>query len=331
LFLAAAHTDSPALKIRPEKELTSRGYVRAAVSGYGAPILSGWVDRPLGVAGSVAVRKGNELQRMLYASHEPIAIIPNLAIHLNRDINKGFEYNLHQHMPALLGLLPHALSKQSDEQFDELQRPVVISSFLDRLASELSVDPQEIVASDLRLYDPQPACVIDQKLFNGPRLDDLAGCAAILEAFIAVQAQAATQVACFFDAEEIGSMTRAGAQSSFLRDILTRITLATKGFGQDFYRALSCSIAVSVDASQAWHPAYPEKFDEFYTPILGKGIALKSDANMNYATDFHSHEIGCIACSKGRHCAAALYGACRYSAGKDNWANYCKQNWYSYC
>jgi aspartyl aminopeptidase len=137
----------------------------------------------------------------------------------------------------------------------------------------------------------QASTIIDDSLINAPRLDDLAGCAAILEAFMETEAQAATQVACFFDAEEIGSMTPGGAQSAYLRDILARISLAYQNSGQDLYRALARSACVSVDASQALHPGYPEKFDEFYSPILGNGIAIKSNANMNYATDITSMKI----------------------------------------
>lgn len=292
-LLAGAHTDSPTLKIRPEKELQSKGYMLLALESYGAPILSGWLDRPLGLAGAVAVRQKESIDSRFYISHEPCAVIPNLAIHLNRDINKGFEYNLHQHMPALFGLVRskgEATSASSSET----------SEVLFRIATELGIEPGAIVSADLRLFDPEPSRLIDGSLVNAPRLDDLAGCAAIMEAFVEVGAQAATQVACFFDAEEIGSMTLGGAQSSYLRDILARITLASRNSGQDFYRALSHSSCVSVDASQAWHPGYPDKFDEFYTPVLGGGVAVKSNANMNYATDFTSLRIAEAAAAKAK-------------------------------
>ncbi len=303
-LLAGAHTDSPALKIRPEKELQSRGYMRLALESYGAPILSGWLDRPLGLAGTIAVREKEGIVSRFYISHEPCAVIPNLAIHLNREINKGFEYNLHQHMPALFGLVrskgegtvatavaPEGLAGTS---------PSGTSEILARIAAELGIEPSAIVSADLRLFDAEPSRLIDGSLINAPRLDDLAGCVAVMDAFVEVGAQAATQVACFFDAEEIGSMTLGGAQSSYLRDILARITLASRNSGQDFYRALSYSSCVSVDASQAWHPGYPDKFDEFYTPVLGRGIAVKSNANMNYATDFTSLRIAEAAAAKAK-------------------------------
>jgi aspartyl aminopeptidase len=297
-LLAGAHTDSPALKVRPEKELQSKDYMRLALESYGAPILSGWLDRPLGIAGNIAVRDGDGVSLRFYISHEPFAVIPNLAIHLNRDINKGFEYNLHQHMPAFFGLVSSGTGEAGASSESARSAETGFSEFLARVAAELGVEPAAIVSADLRLFDIEPSRLLDGSLINAPRLDDLAGCAAVMEAFVGVEARAATQVACFFDAEEIGSMTLGGAQSSYLRDILARITLVSRNSGQDFYRALSCSSCVSVDASQAWHPGYPEKFDEFYTPVLGKGIAVKSNANMNYATDFNSLQIAEIAAAK---------------------------------
>lgn len=219
-----------------------------------------------------------------------MAVIPNLAIHLNRDINKGFEYNLHQHMPALFGLVrPKGEGETPAPPSSEIMR---------RIAGELSIEPKSVISMDLRFFDIEASRLIDDSLVNAPRLDDLAGCAAIVEAFISVEAQAATQIACFFDSEEIGSMTPGGAQSAYLRDTLARITLASHNSGQDLYRALANSSCVSVDASQALHPGYPEKFDDYYTPILGRGIAVKSNANMNYSTDVVSARIAAIVAEK---------------------------------
>lgn len=288
-LLAGAHTDSPTLKLRPEKELNSRGYLRLSLESYGSAILSGWLDRPLGIAGNIAVRESGTVSIRYYISQEPMAVIPNLAIHLNRDINKGFEYNLHQHMPALFGLA----RSNGDGAAD-----VSSADILKRISAELSIDAGSIISTDLRFFDMEASRLIDNSLVNAPRLDDLAGCAAIVEAFIGVEVQAATQIACFFDAEEIGSMTPGGAQSAYLRDTLARITLASRSTGQDFYRALANSSCVSVDASQALHPGYPEKFDDYYSPILGKGIAIKSNANMNYSTDIVSTQIAATVADK---------------------------------
>ncbi len=281
-LLAGAHTDSPTLKLRPEKKLNPKGYLMLSLESYGSAILSGWLDRPLGIAGNIAVRENDSVSTHYYISHEPMAVIPNLAIHLNRDINKGFEYNLHHHMPALFGLASAKDEGSSESPYGEIVR---------RIASELSIDPSSVVSIDLRFFDMEPSRLIDNSLINAPRLDDLAGCAAIVEAFIGVEAQSATQVACFFDSEEIGSMTPGGAQSAYLRDTLARIALASRSSGQDFYRALANSSCISVDASQAIHPGYLDKFDDYYTPVLGKGVAVKSNANMNYSTDFVSAQI----------------------------------------
>lgn len=286
-LIAGAHTDSPALKVRPEKPLVSKGYVRLAVESYGAPILSGWLDRPLGIAGVLAVSDAGTIHTRLYASHVPAAVIPNLAIHLNRDINKGFEYNLHQHMPAIIGLA-------GERNMQETGAPPLLA----RICEELEIDPAKLISVDLRLYDPEPCKIVAEEIINGPRLDDLAGCMAIAQAFSQASACPATQLACFFDAEEIGSMTLAGAQSSFLRDVLARILLASRNSGQDYYQALARSSCVSVDAAQAIHPGYPDKFDEYYSPVLGAGIAVKMNANMNYATDFTSLQIAAKAAQR---------------------------------
>jgi len=148
-LLAGAHTDSPTLKIRPEKELQSKGYMLLALESYGAPILSGWLDSRSGLQGRRGPSK-ESIDSRFYISHEPCAVIPNLAIHLNRDINKGFEYNLHQHMPALFGLVRskgEATSASSSET----------SEVLFRIATELGIEPGAIVSADLRLFDPEPS------------------------------------------------------------------------------------------------------------------------------------------------------------------------------
>ena len=281
-IMAGAHTDSPCLKIRRGAERASRSMLRVAVEVYGGAILSGWLDRPLALAGRVLLRGGEGLRETLYSSGRPVGLIPNLPIHLNREINKGFEYNPHQHLPVLVEVAGADASAEGD-------------SWLARLvAADLGVDPEAIAALDLSFVDAQGACVFGRdgagELVNSPRLDDLAGCHAILEAFGAAQPTARTQVACLLDAEEVGSMTAQGAASSLVRDALARINLAMKGSAEDFYRAVPRSLCVSVDGAQAWNPAYPEKFDEGFSPLLGKGPAVKMNVNQRYATDALSAE-----------------------------------------
>ena len=299
--MAGAHTDSPGLKVRHAKPNESRGVIRVSVEAYGSPILSGWMDRPLSLAGRVAVKTKAGILHRLYTSAKPIGVIPNLAIHLNRDINKGIEYSIHQHMPILVEVA-------SNERLQEQKNfPWTIL----RVAEDLEIEPESILATELFLFEPQKAISFGEtgsrksasatadslELVNSARLDDLAGCHAILTSFLSALPAEHAQMACFLDAEEIGSTTAQGANSSFVRDILARMSIALKSDAQDFYRAAPRSVYLSLDVSQAWHPGYPEKFDEFYSPILGKGPALKVNAQRNYATDLESEAIFSSVCA----------------------------------
>ncbi len=286
--VAGAHTDSPGLKLRLEKRLGSRGMERCAVEIYGGPILSTWLDRPLAVAGRVVLKGEGGLATRLVSIDRPVGIVPNLAIHLNRDVNKGYEYNAQTQLPVLLGSDPGmgggeagaaragVLEKPSDE---------TASAIAKILGTELDVDPTSIVAADLFFVDAQKTLLVGTDLINGYRLDNLLGCHAILEAFITSKNAAHGQVAAFFDSEEIGSRTRMGADSSFLRDILARVTSLSGSTTEGFHRALASSFSVSVDVAQAWHPGWPEKFDEAFSPLLNGGPAVKVNANQRYATD----------------------------------------------
>lgn len=285
--MAGGHTDSPGLKVRIEKALQSRNLVRTPVEVYGGAILSGWMDRPLNLAGRLAVRGEDGVREVLYASQEPVGVIQNLAIHLNREINKGVEYNPHQHLPVLVDTIDPAAAKSAPDR----------SWALARAAADLSVSPDAILGADLFFVEGQ-GCRTFGGLVNGPRLDDLAGCHSVLEAFLRSAPTPHGQLAFFMDAEEVGSMTAQGADSSFMRDVIARMLLASGTPAQDFYRALARSLFVSVDASQAWHPAYTEKFDEFYAPLLNGGPALKAGANWKYATDAGAEAWFREACSR---------------------------------
>jgi aspartyl aminopeptidase len=298
--LAGAHTDSPCLKIRQDSERIARSMLRLAVDVYGGAILSGWLDRPLALAGRVILRDGDGLKELLYNSGKAVGVIPNLPIHLNRDINKGMEYNAHQHLPVLVDVSGEKAGIGLPEDL-----PWVIR----RVSADLGIKAADIVTLDMSFYDIQKATVFGREgedgsekkvgeLINAPRLDDLAGCHAILEAFCSVKPSLNTQIACFLDAEEVGSMTAQGANSTFMRDILARLNISMKGPAEDFYRAGARSLCISVDAAQAWNPAYTEKFDEGFSPLLGKGPAVKINPNQRYATDAVTESYFELLCKK---------------------------------
>jgi len=275
--LACAHTDSPALKVRSWDCQETSGMLRVPVDVYGDAILSTWLDRPLALAGQVFLRQDTSIVSILYNSNRPVGIIPNLAIHLNRDINKGFEYNIAQHLPVLMSIADTTEAEKSKNRL-----------WLKNLvAQDLGLDPGSIYDLDLSFYDYEKAVIFGANgndLINSSRLDDLCACHAILEGFCASKGTLHTQLACFFDAEEIGSMTAQGANSNFLRDILARISIADKEPAEGFYRAAAGSLCLSCDVAQGWNPAYPEKFDPSLTPVLGKGVALKRNISQRYGT-----------------------------------------------
>lgn len=294
--LAGAHTDSPCLKIRPSSEKSARGMLRLAVDVYGGAILSGWLDRPLSLAGRLILRSGEGLKELLYNSERAVGVIPNLPIHLNREINKGMEYNPHQHLPVLV----EVADVEAGHASEWAKR---------NICADVGIDASDILAMDLAFYDSQTAVVFGKatdeersdapgELINASRLDDLAGCHAILEAFSVAKPGARTQIACFLDAEEVGSMTAQGANSSFLRDMIARLNIAMNGRAEDFYRAGPRSLCLSVDGAQAWNPAYPDKYDELFSPLLGKGPAVKMNVNQRYATDVMTESLLGRVCEK---------------------------------
>ncbi|HSV56577.1 MAG TPA: hypothetical protein VLH39_05645, partial [Magnetospirillaceae bacterium] len=240
-----------------------------------------WLDRPLALAGRVAVRgsSGGPELRLLNPSG-PAAVIPNLAIHLNREVNKGFEYNVQTHLPALV------VAPLADRRAGDGGDPWA----LEEAARGIGVLVREILAAELFLVDAARAVVLgrDGELLNSGRIDNLAGCHAVLSAFRAASPGAHGQAAVFFDNEEIGSGTRQGAGGHFLRDILARVCSLSESGGEGFQRALAASFCVSVDAAQGWHPGYADKYDEAYSPVLNGGPAVKASAAFKYATDAES-------------------------------------------
>ncbi len=283
--LAGAHTDSPSLKVRFGKILDGKGMKRIPVEIYGGPIVSTWLDRPLALAGRLALRSDQGITSVLYNSSRPVGLVPNLAIHLNRDINKGFEYNSQNHLPVLV----EAWSSEAEGSKEKAE------TWLGRhIASDCGIEPESILAADLFFVESRPAVIMGDadngfgSMVNAPRLDDLAGCHAILQALVSSSPAAHGQIACFLDAEEIGSRTSQGADSSFLRDLLARICLVSGCDSQGFYRAVARSFSLSLDAAQAFNPSYGDKYDESFAPLLNGGPAVKANANYKYATDSES-------------------------------------------
>lgn len=271
--LCASHLDSPLLKLKPDTIKTDKGITRIAVEVYGGPIIHTWTDRELGIAGRISLKNndnnGIKLKNVLINLARPLAIIPNAAIHLNRDINKGFEYDKQIHLQAIL-----ATTDKSENPLKNL------------IATELNVLAEQIAEMDLFLYDIHKAALvgIDNSMICSGRLDNLAMSHAILSSLISVNNPASTCVAVLYDNEEIGSQTLQGANSSYLGDILERIALAMDLSRSEYLRALKQSFLISADMAHALHPAYESKHDPAYAPKMNCGPVIKMNANYRYST-----------------------------------------------
>ncbi len=283
--LAASHIDSPLLKLKPES-LKSDGMVtRVGVEVYGGPIIATWTDRELSIAGKALLRKNGKVTAHSVNLKDPVAIIPNAAIHLNREVNNGFVYNKQTHLQAILNT-----GKQEG------------NPLLAAIAAELKAKPEQIAELELYLYDPQPATLagLDSSLVVSGRLDNLAMTHAILCGITSVGKPKNACVAVFYDHEEIGSQTLQGAASSLLAEALDRISLALALPREQHYLALRSSFLISTDMAHAFHPAYPEKYEPSYAPAMNQGPVIKINANGRYTSTAESSERFLNLCEKAK-------------------------------
>ncbi len=273
--VAAAHGDSPVFKVKPVPELEGPAdYLRLDVEAYGGMIDHTWLDRPLGVAGRVLVREGSRVVSRLYDTCRDVALIPSVAIHLDREMNSRLELNRAKDLVALFSA-----------------GELAVGSFDQMVADDLGVAASDILARDLFVYNRQPAVVwgAADEFIGAPKLDDL-GCAyAALEGFLAagVNERQVNVYACF-DNEEVGSNTKQGAMSTFLKDVLVRANAALGKTDEEYRRAVAGSFMVSCDNAHACHPNHPEKHDEANRCWLNRGIAIKEAANQHYCSDAFS-------------------------------------------
>ena len=271
--IAAAHTDFPCLRIKPSCDVVTNRYAQVNIEVYGGAILNTWLDRPLGVAGRVAVR-GNDpfVPEMKYfASEKNLLTIPNLAIHMNREVNKGVELNKQIDMIPVAGLL--AEEKNADY-------------FLSFLAKELSVAKEDILDFELSVYcKEQPEYVgVADDFISSPRLDNLTSCAALVSGILDAERKDGINLIALFDHEEIGSRSKQGAGSILLHDMLLRI-LAECGAKESAQELLYQSMLLSVDVAHGLHPNQAGKMDITNKPVLGSGFCIKEACSQSYATD----------------------------------------------
>jgi aspartyl aminopeptidase len=269
--LIGSHTDAPGFRIKPSAEtISGKRYLRLNTEVYGGPIHHTWMDRPLTVAGRVMIASDDVMkptQSLIHFKH-PMAIIPNLAIHMNREVNQGAKFNPQTQLLPLV-----ALTENGQATEDWLKKQV---------AAELKIEEDQILDWDLFLADAQPGCLIGENLISVGRQDNLSMVHASYQALTASKTIPATQVLVAYDNEEIGSRTMQGADSPWLSQVLERIAGKDR---ETYFRALAQSFLVSADMAHALHPNYPEKHDPTNQPVLGKGPVIKINASYAYTSN----------------------------------------------
>jgi len=236
------------------------------VEVYGGPLLNSWLDRDLGIAGHVVLQDGS-LQ--MFTSNSPVARISQLAIHLDRDVNdKGLVLDRHQHLNALW------LTSDGGQEFDQW------------LAKTCGVNKSDIRASSAQLFDTQKASLIgaDNSLIASARIDNQASCWAAMTALIEQSDTTSPSVVALFDHEEVGSSSATGAAGPLLEHVLERLCFATGLSRQDFINVLAKSHCVSADNAHAVHHNYPERHDSNHSPLINRGVVIKSNVGQRYAT-----------------------------------------------
>ena len=259
-MMTAAHSDSPTFKIKENAELAGEYETRLSVEGYGGMLCASWMDRPLSVAGRAMVRTENGVAMRLIDLRDNLALIPNVAIHMNREANNGTKYNFAVDMQPLYG-----------EK----------GGFRRRVAEAAGVAEEDLLTHDLFLYNPQPG-VEWGGYISAPRLDDLQCAFASLQGFLTAGESQSAAVYCLFDNEEVGSQTKQGAASTFLRETLERICDA---LGLTLRTMAAGSFLLSCDNAHAVHPNHPEYADKNHAVRMNGGVVIKYNASQRYTTD----------------------------------------------
>ncbi len=280
LLIAASHTDSPMFKLKSNYESVAFDrYLRLDTEAYGGSILSSWFDRPLSIAGRVIIQRNHSFLAKSIHINRDLLLIPNVAIHMNREINSGYNYNTASDLVPLFG------------EIDSKGK-------LQNLISEIAeCKPDEIVGHDLYVYNRMPGIIwgVDNEFFSSPRIDNLMCAFGTLDGFCEAEpSEDSLNMYFSADNEETGSETKQGAGSSFLRDVLDRIC---ENLNVDSRVLISSGFMVSADNGHARHPNHPELCDPLNTPHLNQGIVIKSNAAQHYATDGFSSAVFQDICS----------------------------------
>lgn len=285
LRMIGAHTDSPCLKIKPQAVVTRKGYVQLAVEVYGGVLLNPWFDRDLSLAGRVSVEcQDGSLTHCLIDFVKPLAVIPSLAIHLDREANTQRSIN------AQTDILP--LIMRTDSETFNFQEMLIEQIRRQYPAMEIA----SVLDYELSLYDTQaPALIgLEREFIAAARLDNLLSCYVGLQALLNNEAQPALLICN--DHEEVGSMSASGAQGTFLASVLERIGTDAESLS----RMLARSIFISADNAHGVHPNYPGKHDDNHSPLLNGGPVIKVNNNQRYATNSITSAVFKQCCQQSR-------------------------------
>lgn len=281
--IMASHSDSPSFKIKENPEIkVDNSYVKLNVEKYGGMLMAPWFDRPLSVAGRVIIRRNDGLEEKLVDIKRDLVMIPNLAIHMNREANNGVAYNPQKDLQPLFA------AGNTDR------------TLLEIIAEQTGVKKEDIISHDLFLYNRMMGTIwgADKEFVSSARLDDLQCAFASMEGLLRAQNHGSIAVHCVMDNEEVGSGTKQGAASTFLKDTLLRINMGLGRTYEEYLMTLAGSFMVSADNAHALHPNYTDKTDPTNHPVLNKGIVIKFNANQKYCTDAVSAAIFKELCTK---------------------------------
>ena len=281
--IMASHSDSPSFKIKENPEIkVDNSYVKLNVEKYGGMLMAPWFDRPLSVAGRVIIRRNGGLKEKLINIKRDLVMIPNLAIHMNREANNGVSYNPQKDLQPLFAV------GNTDR------------TLLEIIAEQTGVKKEDIISHDLFLYNRMPGTIwgADKEFVSSARLDDLQCAFASMEGLLRAQNHESIAVHCVMDNEEVGSGTKQGAASTFLKDTLLRINMGLGRTYEEYLMTLAGSFMVSADNAHALHPNYTDKTDPTNHPVLNKGIVIKFNTNQKYCTDAVSAAIFKELCTK---------------------------------
>ena len=271
--IIASHSDSPCPKLKEDFEYIKDGYVRLDVEKYGGMLLAPWFDRPLSIAGRIIVKGDDGVRSVLVDLDKDVAVIPSLAIHMNREANSGYSYSFQNDMLPIVSTSVSTSDKKK--------------GIMSLVAEAAGVEEDSILGKDLFMYIREKGVIwgSDDEFIGSSRLDDQECVWCSLKGFVEAEANEYVKMLCIFDNEEVGSRTKQGADSNFLNNLIERINDNLGRSREEYYTAYANSFMISADNAHALHPAHSNKYDPIQSPKMNEGIVLKFSARQSYTTD----------------------------------------------